>query len=144
MVIRHISILYDASLSSVSRWRKLTFCSVSFIIQSMCVCMQLIISTVRLISTTHFNNTENLFFPLHGSCYMHVHVSEMYVEDDSSNLNVMHSISVNGSGCINTISWESYAHIHACPSPHGTVNVLILQRGASIQLLHEFQWDSLY
>lgn len=65
---------------------------------------------------------------------MHVHVSEMYVEDDSSNLNVMHSISVNGSGCINTISWESYAHI----------NVLILQRGASIQLLHEFQWDSLY
>lgn len=82
------------------------------------------------------------FSPLHGSCYMYLHVSEMYVEDDSSNLNVMHSILVNGSGCINTISWESYTHIH--PRPPGTVNVLILQRGALIKLFHEFQWDSLY
>lgn len=70
-----------------------------------------------------------------ASCYMYLlHVSEMCFVDNSSNLNVMHNTLWNGSGCINTISRESW--------PPGTVNVLILQRRAMIKLFHEFQWDS--
>lgn len=70
---------------------------------------------------------------------MYLHVSEMYVEDDSSNLNVMHSILVNGSGCIHQNERERELYTHTRPPPPGTVNVLILQRGALIKLFHEFQ-----
>lgn len=58
--------------------------------------------------------------PLRVLCYLYLlHVFEMYGVDNSSNLNVMQNTLWNGSGCINTISCESY--------PPGTVNVLILQ-----------------
>lgn len=59
--------------------------------------------------------------PLRVSCFLYLlRVFEMYGVDNSSNLNVMQNTLWNGSGCINTISCESY--------PPGTVNVLILQR----------------
>lgn len=58
---------------------------------------------IRLLS-----HVQMILSPLHVSCYLYLlHVFEMYVVNNSSNLNVIQSTLWNGSGCINTISWES-------------------------------------